>query len=451
MRKAYKLFVKGNNKLRSFIKQSSLILRIYIRLHDIWKRMTGKAQHSSNADYKIQHKVYELLSAGDLTSDKILKVDNKQQQEILDDVCKMANKRKTGEFADKSQIDETRDFISDNMSFMTSEFLDRIEQIAMSSGLFVLAYAVREKNEEFVIEQADIKGFLTKRNAVKLFWCYVKRGYDDKARSLLESSAIKRTPHVYFVIRELCMALGLLPRDFSEVEKKTENKAFADYVRDKRIAIIGPSSSGTDNSEEIKRDFDIIIRITYRGIENLPEAEHELVPQISYYNKRVCGLLFTDSNVNCDFLKDLDFVVLKQHNRQIYHKVSQFTNVRFAISCRPKFFFLGHTNMVPAILEDLSSYRPFCVKIFNANLFLSDNLYSKKYITLNHSLFDGNRIRLWRSFSIHNIISQYDYVRQLYLRELIEADTRLSEILNLGTAEYMNQLEKQENVTTLSK
>ena len=426
-----------------------ILRQIYKKLYDIWKCLTGKAQHASNSNYKIERRVYKILSEGEITADRILKVDNKYQREILHDICVLANKRKAGEFAENAQITKMKDFMSVNTKFLTTEFLDRVEQIAMSSGLFVSACAMREKNEALMLGQADRQALhLTKRNAVKLFWCYIKRGEDDKAKQLLEASAIKKSPFTYSIVRELCMALRLLPRDFHTTENNPENKAFADYVRGKKIAIIGPAPSEIDHNEEIKRNFDIIIRMSYRGLDGLPENERELGVQISYYNSVKPLEMLLEQDMKNSFLEDLDFVVVKARNKHIQrHKLSRFTKVRFALYSGTKFFFLGKHNLLQIILQDLSNYSPSCIKIFYANLFLSDSPYDKEYMTsVQKRHFEGGRLLYWvEALAKHNIISQYDYVRQLYCRGIIEADTRLSEILELGVTEYVNHMEKLEN------
>ena len=454
----------------------SFLYKMRIRFSVLLYRINGKAQHASNDNYKIHKTVFKQILAGGLVADELLpKVDNEQQRELLELVCSAANKRVAGQVGGVSAggsasdtasvsasgsaggaatdtfdttVEKIKSYIADNMQYMTTEFLDRIEQISISSGLFVYAYTAREQNELLILKRASTGASFSKRNAVRLFWSYINRDEDEAARQMLKRRGIFGNPVTSRHIRSLCFAFGLLPKNPKKPPaflKKTEHAAFAEYIKNKRIAIVGPALSETDHSEELKRDFDIVLQMNYRGSASLPAldsgtSQRSPVSRISYYRKQMNAFI-SNPDENVDFLSDLDFAVFKQSNDKTLSRTRGHTKAR-AVKVLPDFFFLGRYSMVQLILQDLLQFEPARVKVFNITLDLSETLYAKGYKT---SEVEHKTLNQWLQMSSHNLVSQYDYMRNLYKRGLVDADTRLSEILNLGTAEYMKQMQEQEN------
>ncbi|MCL2026774.1 MAG: hypothetical protein FWG92_08225 [Leptospirales bacterium] len=420
------------------------------KLAAVWHKATGKSHSASNERYNVQKIVHKQLESGSICADELLPVaDNKQQEVLLRMICEAGNKHNEGQPPSSSTVEKIKSYIAENMQHMTTEFLDRIEQISMMSGLFTIAYEAREKNEELLLLHADTEGFLTNRNARKLFWAYINRDEDAAAGEMSRKGALKNISIQNRVgtarhIRALCAVLGINSENSNGKantgKQSREDTMFADFVRGKSIAVIGPSSSEVDISKEVGKDFDIVIRCSFFGSENLPPVQQSLPMHISYYGGIDWNIFHARLKEN-NFLTGLDFAVLSRSEQKANLSRLGYTTVRVSTHVPVQFLPLGKNNMIQVILHDLSFYEPVRIKVFSCNLFLSKTPYDKGYMT-----GYGNRDKLMqrRTYVKHNPISNYNYMRALYKRGLIEADERLTEVLQLGTAEYMRELEAQD-------
>lgn len=383
------------------------------------KIASGKKLHASNPGYSIQNAVYNRFLDGELIADELLKTDNKQQKQLLDIVCDLANRRKNGQLTTSAQVAEAEKYITENLHLMTLDFLDRIEQIATASGLLVLACAIHGKCEQLVLMQAEIKKPYSKRSNARLFWACLGNGQYDDAKQ------------VYNKLRCNLSA----PADLE----------FSKYIEGKRIAIVGPSSSGIDHSEEIACNFDITVTMNYNGIKTPAIEPLNLKHHISYYNGRLTGSITTPGENMSDFsyLKDLDFAVVKARKVNDRTAVADYTKLRDS-AVVDGLFLRGAPNLLQVILLDLTHFQPACVKAFYLNIGLSETLHDKDYLkALNRTNLEPRD--QWRSLAKHNPIMQYDYTSFLYKTGFLEADTRLTEVLELGTVEFMRQMEELEN------
>lgn len=425
--------------------------RVYLlaqKMLQLLSRITGKPIAAQHIVHRVAYNTFFQLRSGELSVKKLLPLfHNKKQRELMELICNMANNRKNGQLPTDAQINEIKEYIADNMHYMTSSFLSCIEDIALTSGLFTTAYASREKNEELLLQRAHTKIIFTKRQATKLFWCYLNSGDDNAATSMNHRVFLFSRPVVSKHICNLCNILGLIPNQPSKHLQKSEQAAFADYVKGRSIAIIGPSSSGVDYNEEIKNNFDIIIRMRYRGQETLPEAQRELIPHVTYYCRETSKEILNPER-NIGYLTDLDFAVFKRtygkYYEEAYKKATSYTKTRGAF-INNTFLFSSPSvsNMLQQILYDLSLFEPARIKVFNANCFLSHTIHDKGYSVAK----EGTALTapLWCMFAVHNLMCNYNYTMNLYRRGLIEADDYLSEILELGTEEYMRKFQQQEN------
>lgn len=404
--------------------------------HTLFKRATGQKLHASNYDYNIQNAVYNQLHTGELSPSGLLKTDNRQQFKLLETVCQAANKYAAKNSKDHmqlispEQVAEIEQYIAENLQYMTPDFLDYMEKIAMASGLFVLAHTIRKQTDKLVLQIAQKKEPHTRREKARLNWARLNCG-----DALFESNRNDRGLQ------------SLAARDLSKPAMTREDNLFADYVKGKSCAIVGPSSSGANHIDEIKNDFDIIIRMNYRGRETLSEQQRELPLHIAYYNGDFTEKFSENSAESIDYLADMDFAVLKAFDKARHQKVLRHTKVRAALKING-LFFRGSPNMLQVIMQDLSWFEPARVKAFYVNLSLTETQHDEIYLkSLNRT--DLEPLDQWRSWSKHSMITQYDYIRLLFEQGILEADTRLTEVLKLGTAGYVKALEEQESRKTL--
>ena len=107
---------------------------------------------------------------------------------------------------------------------------------------------------------------------------------------------------------------------------------------------------------------------------------------------------------------------------------------------------MGTPSLLINTLFDLIRYNPSKIKIFNSTLYYPinnkiRNLNTKKYRKINfetkYSVFS-----IVKSFAIHDIITEYIIVRNLFILKLIKVDNQLERILNLGLEKYLSKMEK---------
>jgi len=93
------------------------------------------------------------------------------------------------------------------------------------------------------------------------------------------------------------------------------------------------------------------------------------------------------------------------------------------------------------VLLDLLHFNPARIKIFNNNLYLAKDWYHKER---SGSREVQNRELRWFAIALHNIISNYEIAKSCYDAGCFEADEEFTEVLSLGTREYLRRMETLE-------
>jgi hypothetical protein len=366
---------------------------------------------------------------------------NGKQFELVQLICDLANKRVSGTVPSIVDIQETIAYLQKNMSEMDTDSLDHAEMVALSGGLFVLAYQIRKANEELVILKTANRNKLKTPYATKLFWSCLNSENPIAADKLYERLTLPGRVFYGKTALKLCNAMGLSANEtFVDSHRaKNNDPVFAQMIKGKRLAIIGPSNSMLDQ-ESILSEYDLIIRMNYRGKEFLSKNQNKLLPNISYYSSLGLSKLDKDK-FDTKEITNLDFAVFRQIRYTYQREMLNAQKARCFVET-PLFFFSGSGNLLQCIIMDLSLFEPDNITIFCADLYLAKDRYHKGYKIPGT---DQDTLDFWRSFSAHNIISQYEYVMHLYKRNLIDADETLSEVLSLGTERYLFEMEQIEN------
>lgn len=217
---------------------------------------------------------------------------------------------------------------------------------------------------------------------------------------------------------------------------KRSNKEYYNFIKGKKIALVGPAPSKINQVEELN-DFDLIIRLNYRGKEFLPGKNIESKKiDIAYYNgENGCSLINLESKV---FLDELKFANFKGNIFRLLEKEFQ---KKFKLMISPNIAFIGSYNMIPLVLFDLLFYSPKSIKLFKTTFFISKDSYDLGY-KLKQNI-NRDQSSHYNSFTKHNPISQLRYVRNLYLNGIIEVDEECAKILELSDIEYLKILQKE--------
>lgn len=277
--------------------------------------------------------------------------------------------------------------------------------------------------------------------------------WDLKYRALLDEGSFDQAFDLIHKI-ELSILRFLYPIKFMKVSVMTFNenrfnlipylmkktkKSNSDYynlVKGKKIALVGPAPSDDNWFNELN-EFDLIIRLNYRGKEFLPgENENSKKIDISYYNgENADNLLKLESK---EFLNELKFANFKGN---IFKLLDKEYRKKFKLMIYPDISFIGSYNMIPLVLFDLLFYSPKSIKVFKTTFFISRDSYDSNYTLEQNTNRDLSSY--YNSFTVHNPISQIRYVRNLYLNGIIEVDDNCAKVLELSDDEYLKILQKE--------
>ena len=221
---------------------------------------------------------------------------------------------------------------------------------------------------------------------------------------------------------------------------KNFNKLLSKYLYGKKVSVVGVSIGSQGNAKKINK-FDIVVKF-------------------NFFSKKYYSDLNTQSD-RCDisyfsdyFLKNKKKLILNSKN-QIKYFVFKFNKSNdysllpkkeTAISNVYDDLILGTPSLLINTLFDLIRYYPSEIMIFNSTLYYPinnkiRNLNTKKYRKINfetkYSVFS-----IVKSFAVHDIITEYIIVRNLFILKLIKVDNQLERILNLGLEKYLRKMEK---------
>jgi hypothetical protein len=215
------------------------------------------------------------------------------------------------------------------------------------------------------------------------------------------------------------------------------DRVYADYLQGKSVAIVGPAPTGENSATEID-SYDIVIRLNYRGRENMPESgEFGEKIDVSYYNDD--NAVFIESLKHQAFMDDLLFSVFKSSKYKFQEKLIIKGKGRLLFGS-DKLYFSGLAGMIQLVVHDLMYFQPLQVKLFNVNFFLSKSPYHRNYTSF--GIDKKNIKKNWHIFASHNPISQLNYTRNIWSAGHITVDHTCEKVLRMKTDEYMSELEE---------
>jgi glycerophosphoryl diester phosphodiesterase len=227
---------------------------------------------------------------------------------------------------------------------------------------------------------------------------------------------------------------GLLANDldlFREVNKSYIDVGFKEFVKNRTVAIVGPVNVGLENGLEVDM-FDIVVKLNFRGVSQTPEI-HGSNCHISYYANDVINGDNTDQSI-LSGMKALSWIVFNGNcNLPIGFDIAYKSKNVFPIN-KLNPCFKGVLNAIPKAIVDLLLYEPIRIKVFNANLWLSQS-----NIEGYHVGFKRNEVS---RFIWHDPLSNFLFMKRLHENKVFEADCVLEEILSMNEEEYISKLQE---------
>ena len=268
---------------------------------------------------------------------------------------------------------------------------------------------------------------------------FIKAIIDTNSRSMLTSSEFKNENNAIF---QYAFDIGCSPPRFPSSEKTDD--ILLNYLKNKSIAIVGPSPSNETQGEEIDK-FDVVARVSFNPQGQDTENIYGSRTNLAYYGDHFSERISKQRKI-IEHLGKIEFVSLKSTKSisKLQAIAPSLKNVR--IFSGPKYlFFSGSPMMIQNILHDVLSCQPSRVKLFNTTLYLDDQNHRADYyfgdFPQSQPLLE--RFKLYSGFAHHDFISNFNYVKNLYQNGFIELDKICESVISLSTADYVCQLEKK--------
>jgi hypothetical protein len=213
---------------------------------------------------------------------------------------------------------------------------------------------------------------------------------------------------------------------------------FADYIRGKKIAVVGPAPNEEKDATEID-SYDVVIRTNYRGNNSMPPAdEFGRKINVSYYNYTYTKQVL--SGEDNSFLEDLNFAVFKNAiDIQRYHGRPTSTTFRTMRQINDHIL-NGKSQMIQNIIYDLLHFEPLEIKVFKSNFFMSEQRYYSSYASPTNQT--QNASKLWINFATHDLVTQFKFSQTLLKTYQISGDIQVREILKLSPEQYMSNISR---------
>lgn len=210
------------------------------------------------------------------------------------------------------------------------------------------------------------------------------------------------------------------------------DQAFGRFIRDQRIALVGPVPNEKAQGAEID-DHDVVVKFGYRGGDKGRDPDTQGARMdVSYYNNTQAQQL-----AQADYgtvLSALRWAVF--HNRKGHAQLpKECSGTRQLVS----FMWLladTHFNAGPNAIIDMLRFRPAGVRVFNTDLMLSSGRFA------GYNPTGTPPVDYIRSFiKTHDPVLQYAVTRRLWTLGYLSGDERFSEVMEMGLRRYLEELQ----------
>ena len=307
-------------------------------------------------------------------------------------------------YLNTKKLNEKNFFKNIKKNYSSKNYLEIISiyQIMLLIGRFKLAFKLR--NFFFKI-------FFSKK-------IYFKNSYIQKLNrinSLLQNTELKKLSKKKI-------------KDYLILKKKNQiNLDYSNYIKDKKINLLGVGIAENVNMKNFL-NADVVVKLNYH---NKKQSKNFQKCEVSYYSdnflkkKRIIK-----KNLNLQFM-----LIKKNWKNKKYknYKVRQFQVFDDMIIGTP-------TLLVNCVL-DLLLRKPRSIKIFNSTIYYP--IESKIY-DINQKKGYGitKKTNIIRGFGVHDIISEFLILRNLFYLRLIQVDNNLKYVLNLKIDKFLFDMEK---------
>ncbi|MGP4060490.1 hypothetical protein [Halobacillus sp. H74] len=305
--------------------------------------------------------------------------------------------------------------------------------LLISNGLFKVAHVARTKGIESATNNSFGESF--NNTSIQSLKAFADQGDLKSANETIamikkndfDKSLLDRWEIFHTILKgDKKQANILCEPNFSKADR-----TFFNYISGKRVAIVGPAPVIEDLSKEIN-SFDVVIRFNYKG--ELPKNGFGNRIDVSYYNGGTANYL---NNKDTYFLNDVKFSCFKSIRYQYQKDKISNQEGRAFFPLPAEFLFSGNPNALPNVLFDILHFNPKYVKVFHCNLYLTNTPHYKGY-----QLKKREKNSFWQAFAVHELITQFNFLKNIWKVKLFEPDKTLEAVLKLTPEKYMETMEE---------
>jgi len=309
-------------------------------------------------------------------------------------------------------------------------------RLCIGIGLFQPSRELRELGLERMQMDASRSSAKLKQ---KILGCYasVEIGQYSEARQFVAEMARSgcsdsRLVQADWFVSLLSGECGREPWDFG-LFVAGEEREFGRFVRDQKIALVGPVASDVTQGPDID-DHDVVVKFGYRGGEKGrdPETQGGRL-DISYYNNVQAEQL--SASAYDQVFSTIRWGVCNTRKGRSYFP-STYPGLRQIASLQ---WLLPdtHLNAGPNAILDLLKFGPKKIKIFNTDMMLSSGRFA------GYKSESDKPIDYTRSFiKTHDPILQYQIMHRLWTVGHIVGDARFESVMKMGLHDYLDQLQQ---------
>ncbi len=324
-----------------------------------------------------------------------------------------------------------------------------LAKVFFKFGLFYLGYKVRLKARESAIIAIQNKIIspdnLAFQGAVPAL---IEAGEWSLFRTVIkQADALSEQEKDSFLFWErLAHGLSLSADLYESKTLAQEDKAFAEFVKNKQIAFVGPSKSEIRSAAEID-SFDLVARCNYKesGVGVDPEIKGSRC-DISYFNN-------TETRSMCESKQNMlpesiRFAVFRSYSslrsfrkrfQQELNWLLKKTTTRLAVN-RSLSLFSGSLNGIPNALSDLLRFNPDQIKIFHADLMLTVDRFSG-YNNTSMSI-QSIQVFINSCSGTHDPVTQYVILKLMHQTGKVIGDEGFERLMAMGEVAYMQALQR---------
>ena len=215
-----------------------------------------------------------------------------------------------------------------------------------------------------------------------------------------------------------------------------KNKIFAQFLKNKSIAIVGPLEVNADLNLEID-NYDIVIRFHFDGRNKLYKKNKKGTKvSITYFNgERGDYFRKTQSFIPME----LDWIVYKKKYNNFDQPASKkHQNMRSLDFTQPLVPSNGNFNLLPICIADLIFHGAENIYIYANDLELSPtrekNYYPKTWN------YHGKEKEL-QNESDHDPLTQFDFIKKMFEKKILKGDLRFTDVMGMSRQQFAQKIQ----------